>query len=36
VADLKFEYNDPYVTEEFIPVELCIGNYTFKLPLIMK
>jgi subtilisin family serine protease len=25
---LKFEYNDPYVMEEFVPVELCV-NYTY-------
>jgi subtilisin family serine protease len=37
-STLKFEYNDPYTMEEFIPVRLCIGIPTFNiyLPLAYK
>lgn len=33
---LKVEYNDPYVTEEFVPVEMCVGNVRVYLPLVFK
>ncbi len=32
---LKFEYNDAVVTEEFIPVRMCIGSYIY-LPIITR
>jgi subtilisin family serine protease len=36
VSDLMFEYNDPYVTNEIVPVELCIGYPNLFLPFINK
>jgi subtilisin family serine protease len=36
VTDLKVEYNDPYVTEEIVPVELCIEYPNIFLPIINK
>lgn len=36
VTDLKFEYNDPYTTEEIILVKLCIGYQNIFLPIINK
>jgi len=36
-AQLKVEYNDPYVVEEYIPVEMCvIEGYFYYLPIIAK
>jgi len=38
ISNLKFEYNDPYVTEEFVPIEVCIGIpiFNINLPLIFR
>ena len=34
---LKFEYNDPYLIEEFLPVEMCVRqDATVFLPLVVK
>jgi len=38
MTDLKFEYNDPYIIEQVVPVEVCIGipMHNFLLPLVNK
>ena len=36
VSDLLFEYNDPYITQEVVPVELCIGYPNLYLPFIIR
>ena len=36
VSDLLFEYNDPYITQEVVPVELCIGYPNLNLPFIIR
>jgi subtilisin family serine protease len=33
---LKIEFNDPYVVEAFLPVELCVGANQYYLPIIVK
>jgi subtilisin family serine protease len=37
-TDLKVEYNDPYITEEIVPIEVCIGYpmHNIILPIIFK
>jgi len=36
-ASLKVEYNDPYIVEEYIPVEMCVGEvYRTYLPIILR
>jgi hypothetical protein len=36
-AQLKVEYNDPYVVEEYIPVEMCVVEaFRYYLPIITK
>jgi subtilisin family serine protease len=36
-AELKVEYNDPYIVEEFIPVEMCVqGLFPVYLPLTLR
>lgn len=35
---LKVEFNDPYITEQFVPVELCVAEamYNVYLPVVLK
>ena len=36
-ARLKVEYNDPYIVEEYIPVEMCVVEaFRYYLPIITK
>jgi subtilisin family serine protease len=35
-ATLKIEFNDPYVMERFVPVQICIGPVATFLPIIIK
>ncbi len=35
-ATVAFDFNDPYVTKVFLPVDLCVGQGYIYLPLVLK